>query len=267
MRIRIIAVNTFVNLLRNKIIILFLAGFLCIVLLMMTPMLAMKAAARTMNTAQFQGMLTSTISAVMGMVSGFGSLLAAWAAADAVSSELRLGTVLAVMARPVRRWEFLLGKYLGTQLLLLFYVVAMFGLSYLLAAIAGENIQSTPWVLIVYPLIRYALYSAIAILLVTVMHPVVVLAVILIIAVMASIVAPASHTPPFLPAWLWAAIYYILPSTQLLSETQFLTITQSSLHSTPWTHHVTALAYAFDYALVCFLLAVWSFRRRSLVGT
>jgi ABC-type transport system involved in multi-copper enzyme maturation permease subunit len=265
MKIRVIAVNTFISLLRNKIIILLLAGFVSIVLLMMTPMLAMKAAARTMNAAQFQGMLVSTISAVMGMVSGFGSLLAAWAAADVVSSEMRSGTILALMARPVRRWEFLLGKYLGVQLLLLVYVAGMFVLSYLLAAIAGEKIQSTPWLLVVYPLTRYAIYSAIAILLVTVMHAVLVFAVVLVVAVMASLVAPASHTTPFLPAWLWTGIYYILPSTQLLSETQFLTITQSSLHSTPWTHHATALAYAFDYALVCFLLAVWSFRRRSLV--
>ncbi len=90
---------------------------------------------------------------------------------------MRSGTILAIMARPVRRWEFLLGKYLGVQLLMLIYVAGMLALSYLLASIGGESIHSTPWVLIVYPLVRYAVYSAIAVLLVTVLHPVVTFAI------------------------------------------------------------------------------------------
>jgi hypothetical protein len=31
-----------------------------------------------------------------------------------------------------------------------------------------------------------------------------------------------------------------------------------------WTDHLLALSYGLDYALICFLLAVWSFRYRSL---
>ncbi len=265
MKVRAIALNTFAGLLRNKLIILFVAGFICVLLLMMSPLLAMKAAAGvgTISTAQVQGMVLGIVSGITSMVSGFGSLLAAWAAADVVSTEMRSGTILAVMARPVRRWEFLLGKYLGVQLLMIIYVVAMLGLTYLLAWIGGEGIQSTLWVLIFYPLVRYAVYSAIAMLLVTVLHPVVGFAIVLVIAVLASLVVPPEHFA-FMPDWLRQGIYVVLPSTELLSETRFLTITKSSLQPTPWTHHLTALAYGLDYALVCFLLAVWSFRKRSL---
>ncbi len=264
MKIRAIALNTFGSLLRDKIIILFSAAFLCILLLMMTPLLAVKAAAGAMSTAQLQGMVLGIVSAVGSLVSGFGSLLAAWAAAEVVANEMKSGTILAVMARPVRRWEFLLGKYLGVQLLMLIYVFAMLGLSYLLAWIGGEAIHSTPWVLIVYPLVRYAVYSAIAMLLVTWMHPIVAFGIVLIIAVGASMVVPSSRSAMFLPEWLRAGIYILLPSTELLSETRFLTVTQASLQPTPWTEHLTALAYGLDYALVCFLLAVWCFRKRSL---
>ncbi len=42
MKIRAIALNTFGSLVRNKVIILLLAGFLCIVLLMMTPLLMVR---------------------------------------------------------------------------------------------------------------------------------------------------------------------------------------------------------------------------------
>ena len=53
-------------------------------------------------------------------------------------------------------------------------------------------------------------------------------------------------------------------STDLLSETNFLAITAATLKQRPWSEHATALVYGLDYALVCFLLAAWTFRRRSL---
>ena len=51
-----------------------------------------------------------------------------------------------------------------------------FALSWLLAWIGGERIQSTPWVLLAYPMVRYAVYAAVAMALVTVLHPVVTIA-------------------------------------------------------------------------------------------
>jgi hypothetical protein len=67
-----------------------------------------------------------------------------------------------------------------------------------------------------------------------------------------------------LPAGLRHAIYYVLPSFDLLSESRFLTISQAQLKALPWTNHLTALAYGLDWAVVFFVLAAWSFRRRPL---
>jgi ABC-type transport system involved in multi-copper enzyme maturation permease subunit len=200
----------------------------------------------------------------MTMISGFGSLLAAWSAADTVADEMKSGTILAVMARPVRRWEFLLGKYLGVQLLMAVYVLFMFGFSYLLTWIGGERIQTTPWVLIAYPLVRYAIYSAISMFLVTMMHPVMAFGLVLVTSILTFMVSPGARPPAFLPGPLRAIVYTLLPSTELLSESRFLTITQTSLEKITWDVHAITLSYGLDYALVCFLLAVWSFRRRSL---
>lgn len=262
MKIWAIAWNTLWGLLRNKIIILFSAIFICVLLLMLTPLMAMKAMAKMHSATQMESAVLTFVGMIMSLVSGFGSLLAAWAAADAVAGEIRSGTVLAVMARPLRRWEFLLGKFLGVELLMVIYVVVMFGFSYLLAWIGGERIHSAAWVLIVYPLVRYAIYSAIAVLLVTVMHPVVAFGIVLITSVLAQIAAPGGHS--FLPDWVRTGLYYALPSTGLLSESRFLTITQAALKPVPWSDHAIALGYGLDYALVLFLLAAWSFRHRSL---
>ena len=157
MKVRALAWITFSSMLRNKFIMLFCAVFLCVILLMMTPLMAMKTTAA--SQAQGAMMVLGLVSAIMSMLTGFGSLLAAWSAADAVAAEMKSGTILAVMARPVRRWEFLLGKYLGVQILMLIYVLAMFGMSYVLAWIGDARIQTTPWVLIVYPMVRYAIYT------------------------------------------------------------------------------------------------------------
>jgi ABC-type transport system involved in multi-copper enzyme maturation permease subunit len=263
MKIRAIATNTFSSLVRNKIIILFCAGCGCILLLMLTPLLIMRGMRGTQNAEQMQAAVLPLIGGMMSLVSGFGSLLAAWSAADALSSEMRSGTILAVMARPVRRWEFLLGKYLGVQLLMLVFVVLMFGLNHLLAWIGGAHIQSASWILIVYPMVRYAIFSALGMVLVTFMHPIFAMCIVLVMSIAAQIVAPASGVT-WLPAWLKTGLFYLLPSTGLLSETHFLTITRATLQEATAAEHLTALVYGLDYALVCMVLAAWIFHSRSL---
>ncbi len=76
MKIRTIAFSTFGSFRRNKLIILFCSIFLCIVLLMMTPLLAYKSMINTANAQQMRGMILNEVTAVMSMVSAFGSLLA-----------------------------------------------------------------------------------------------------------------------------------------------------------------------------------------------
>ena len=263
MKIRAIALNTFSGLVRNKIVILFCAGCIAILLLMLTSLVAMRAMRGAQNAEQMQMMVLPMIAGMMAFVSGFGSLLAAWSAADAVAGEMRAGTVLAVLARPVRRWEFLLGKFLGVQLMMLVFVLLMLGLNYLLAWIGGATIETAPWVLIVYPMVRYMIYSALGILLVTVMHPIVAFCIVLVMMIAAGLVAPG-NPESFIPHWLRTGLFYVLPSSSLLSESRFLTITRATLRAALWTDHATALVYGVDYALVCFLLAAWIFRSRSL---
>jgi ABC-type transport system involved in multi-copper enzyme maturation permease subunit len=262
-RVRVLAWITFLSLLRNKVIVLIFGVFLCIVLLVSTPLLTFKSMAGE-NQAQAQGMIVNLLSVITAMVSGFGSLLAAWSAADAVAAEMKTGTILAVLARPVRRWEFLLAKYCGVLLLMAVYVIFMFAVDNILARIAGERIVTGPWVLLVYPMVRYAIYAALAMWLVTAMHPVFAFVVVMFTGLAANLVSPASVGAMFLPQWLRTGLFYVLPSLSLLSEERFLAITASALTHTPWQDHAIALAHGLDYALVALLLAAFGFRRRSL---
>jgi ABC-type transport system involved in multi-copper enzyme maturation permease subunit len=264
MKVWTIALSTFGSFLRNRLLIVFGVVFACTVLLMMTPLLGAKAMAKMGNSQQAEVMVLGMVSAIMFFVSGTGSLLAAWCAADAVASEMKSGTILAVMARPVKRWEFLLGKYAGVMLLMWVYVVMMYGLSWLLAWIGGERIHSTTWVLLVYPMVRYAVYSAVAMALVTVLHPLVTMGATLIMAVVALIVEPTTQAMTSNWKYLRVPIWIVLPSTSLLSEERFLTITHASLKQAGWLEHLTTVTYGLDYALVFVLIAMWSFHYRSL---
>src|SRR4029077_20356256 len=260
-----IALSTFGSFLRNRLLIVFGGIFVCTVLLMMTPLLGAKAMAKMGNAQQAEAMVLGMVSVIMFFVSGTGSLLAAWAAADAVATEMKSGTILAVMARPVKRWEFLLGKYLGVLMLMACYVVMMFGLSYLLAWMGGQRVLAASWMLLAYPLVRYAIYAAIAMAVATLVHPVLSWAFTLLLGVAATLVAP-SEEPIANTAlgWLSAGLYYLLPSTQFLSEDRFLNIKQATLRQTGWSEHFLTLTYGLDYALVVLLLAMWSFHYRSL---
>jgi ABC-type transport system involved in multi-copper enzyme maturation permease subunit len=259
--IRTIAIGALRGFLHNKVILLFGSLFVCVVLLMMTPLMTYKSMTNAANAQQMHGFVLSTVSGVMSLVSGFGSLLAAWAAADSVAGEMKSGTVLAVMARPLRRWEFLAGKFLGVLMLMAIYVTAMLGITILLSWLGGQHIQTSIWPLLIYPLVRYAMWAALAILFVTLVHPVLVMGIILIMMALVEMFGSASnHIAP----WIRVPVHLVLPLTGLVSEDRFMVISRASLKLFPWASHLVALSYAVDYALVCFLLAVFLFHRREL---
>lgn len=266
MKVRAIALNTFGLFLRDRLLIVFAAVFVCVILLMMTPLLGMKAMTTASNMLNMQTYILGTISMIMSVLSGAGSLLAAWAAADAVVSEMNSGTILAVMARPVKRSQFLLGKYLGVLLLMAFYVVMMFVLTLLLARIGGQRVPVNTWaLLLMYPMVRYAIYAAIAMAIATLLHPALTWALTLVLGVVATMVVPGGR--PITNAavrWVETGLYYLLPSTGFLSEGRFLMIKHATLRQTGWIEHLTTLAYGLNYAAVMLLVAMWSFHYRSL---
>jgi ABC-type transport system involved in multi-copper enzyme maturation permease subunit len=263
-RVVTLALSTWESFLHNRLIVLVLILAACVVLLTLFPLLAAKAALTVSNREAMEAMVLEEVSGVMSFVSGLGSVLAAWCAADALQSELRSGTVLAVMARPVRRWEFLLGKYLGVMLFMFCYVCLMFCMSYLFVDIAGMRIHAAPWVLVVYPMVRYAIYAGLALCLATLVHPVVTMGTMLALWILTETVGPGAVAWNAKLKWLKTALYYFLPSTNLFGEGRFLSLRQAALKQATWSDHAITLAYGLDCALLLVLLAMWSFHYRSL---
>ena len=75
------------------------------------------------------------------VVNYLASFLALFLSVGAISGEIDSGTLHAVLARPIRRSEFVLGRWLGYVVMLVVYVVAMTGTVLLLARwIAGYDV-------------------------------------------------------------------------------------------------------------------------------
>jgi ABC-type transport system involved in multi-copper enzyme maturation permease subunit len=81
----------------------------------------------------------------LSSISVFGTLIAIFVGIGLVYKELERRTVYALLAKPVHRWEFILGKYMGLLFTLLVNVVIMtIGLGLVLAYHGGVPIQSFP---------------------------------------------------------------------------------------------------------------------------
>lgn len=266
MKIRTIASSTFGNFLYNKVVLVICIPVVGFLLLGIVAVLQYKRMTTASNLEQEQIEMLRSLGSYLSMLINLGSLLAVWAAADSVASELKSGTVLAVMARPLQRWQFLAGKYLGVLMLMLVYILSTLGATALLMRLGGLPLHISWWIMLVYPLVRYAVWAAIAIFLVNFLDPIAVLGV---VASLATTIW--FFTTEFalnnMPRWIVQPIHLALPlTTVVLSEDRFFSMTEAALKRYAWIDHATALAYGVDYALVFFLLAILVFQRRSLTG-
>jgi len=75
-------------------------------------------------------------------VSIFSIVVAIFIGASSLHRELEMKTILPLLARPIRRSEYLVGKYLGTMLVVLVFVMADGGLVLMMsAALGGQQLK------------------------------------------------------------------------------------------------------------------------------
>ena len=72
-------------------------------------------------------------------ISAFGIIVAVVIGATSLHRELDQKTIFPILARPIARHEYLLGKYLGTMLVMAVFVAAYAGVVLLLAALMGDR--------------------------------------------------------------------------------------------------------------------------------
>lgn len=153
MRIRAIALNTFREAVRDKI----LYTLLFFALLMIAGSLLVAE----LTIGEYEKILRDLGLASINL---FGMLIAVFVGIGLVWKEIDRKTIYTIASKPVHRWQFLLGKYLGLLGTLAVEVAVMtlgFGLMLLLAG-AGGFMQAIPAIWLT--LVELAVVTAIAIL-------------------------------------------------------------------------------------------------------
>ena len=113
-RIATVAVNTFTEAVRQKVFYIMLAFALVMI-----------ASASFFSQFTFSEQLKSVKDTCLGAIAVFGTLIAIVGTAQLLPHELENRTIYTILAKPVRRVEFLLGKYLGSVWLLFLSLVMM----------------------------------------------------------------------------------------------------------------------------------------------
>ncbi len=155
-RVGIVALNTFREAVRDRV--LYNLVFFALVMI-----------AASILVGQISIDIESMVIVTLGLtaISVIGLLIAVFIGVGLVSKEMDKRTLYALLAKPVRRWEFLLGKFGGLVLTLAVNTIAMaIGLFLVMSLIkrSGEHLELSVLVAVYFVLLKLALVVALALL-------------------------------------------------------------------------------------------------------
>lgn len=189
-----------------------------------------------------------------GLSSFCGCLVAIYVGASAVHSEISQGTIAMILARPVSRWQFLIGKYIGAIAVLLGYCLVMGGVMALYILVFDLDVlpamRYAPWL----TFCQFLMMGTLALVLSTVMHP-------SIAAVIAFFSDLGWVFEFFVTQGPFFYISYLLPSYNLFN------VWIQLMSTTPlygWGDVAILTLYAFDLCLIFMLLAMWRLRYQEV---
>ena len=129
-RVLAIALNTFREAIRNKI--LYALLFFAIALIVFTLILGQMSMHEEVRVTRDVG---------LGGIELFGVLIAIFVGVNLVYKELDKKTVFALIPKPIHRWEFILGKFGGMLLTLALLVAIMSGVLFLVLAVQDKGLD------------------------------------------------------------------------------------------------------------------------------
>lgn len=129
-RVGIIALNTFTEAVRQKVFNILLVFALVVI-----------ATASFFSLFSFGEQLKFVKDFCLGALSVFGAVIAIVGTAQLLPNEVENRTIYTILSKPVRRFEFLLGKYMGSVLLVFLSLVMMSLMSMMALMFKGSNLM------------------------------------------------------------------------------------------------------------------------------
>lgn len=252
-RLAAIALHTFKEAVRDRILVLFVV--FALLLMASSTVLSMLTVGSELKIVTDLGLAALAI---------FGTLIAVFIGITLVHKEVEKKTIYAVLAKPVPRWQFLVGKYLGLMLTLGVVTGAMavfyLGMVWMKGGVA-------PWHLVPAIALTYmelSIITAVAIAFSSFTTPI--LAAIFTVAVYVvghlswGFATFLEYVPTATARFLINAVYYGLPDLETFN------VRSRVVYELPvgTGYMLDALGYAAAYTAGMLVLAVILFRRRDL---
>jgi ABC-type transport system involved in multi-copper enzyme maturation permease subunit len=199
-------------------------------------------------------------------ISIFGVIIAIFIGIGLVSKEIEKRTLYTILARPVRRWEFITGKYLGLMLTLAVNTALMTaGLYLALFAFARDQHPADPTLLVAvyFTLLELAIVTAITLLFSSFSSPIfsaVFTFALFVIGTFAEDLRNFAGLSHGVAKWLATAVAYLVPNFASLN------VISQVAHEHSISGRLIALntSYALMYATATTIIAIMVFERRNL---
>ncbi|NQT25719.1 ABC transporter permease subunit [candidate division KSB1 bacterium] len=253
MRIWAVALNTFKETIRNRILLNIL--FFAIGLILLSLVVGEWSMYQQVKVIKDFGLSAMSI---------FGLLIAVFIGIRLMVQELEQKTIYLIISKPIRRWEFVLGKYLGLSITLALNVLlmslALWGASYLMEGYIDWSL--TPAIILLY--VEILLVVAFSMLFSSFMMPTV-------SAIATLMIFIVGHLSDFLMEfialypdkgyhWLLNAIYHVAPNLEKLN------LKIAVVEDLPYDSSVLTfgLLYGFSYILILLIITAIVFERKDL---
>ncbi len=254
--------NTFSAIIRNKV--LYLAAFLLILLvgLAILPI----AMIRMVGEGDQQDLTRQLqVNLIVGIFSFWNSATQAMAiflGATAISSEIRARTIVTVLSKPIDRWRFVVGKWLGIQVALVMFLTIGLVLSAAILFAFEVYPSGLFWLGVLRAFIMVMIISSLALLISTISSAVVAGGVTLLLGMLTGVIVQGVDLP-FAWARLPARAYYFLaparPPGDLMQQGF-----SSDLLNPEYGLYVGVLAENMLYGLVLVVLSCVIFTTREV---
>lgn len=217
----IIAANTFREILRRKVIYVLVLLGIFMMILWLSQMYFMDMASEAgepelllqMKTSQTQGFF-----ATWGICT---ALLGLFLGAVAIHTEIKNQTIIPVLVRPISRWTYLVGKWLGTQLFVCLLLALGIGLGLGIMQLLELEARPLLWLSLLEMLAYAILYTGMSLGLSVVLNPILAGGVTLLLSSVPNMIEFLFRHPHWALKGLAATVYYLSPAqmpTDLLAD-------------------------------------------------
>jgi ABC-type transport system involved in multi-copper enzyme maturation permease subunit len=200
----------------------------------------------------------------LASMSVFGALIAIFVGTSLLYKEIDKRTLYTILSQPMRRWEFVLGKYLGLAMLLGIVVLAMTALSALYLLVLGGTPDATYFLAALLIYFKLLLVTAFAVLLSSAASPILGAIVVFALYVFGHATGvfldlPAQFDGTFSKTLL-EGLYYVFPN---LSNFDIRAEAANGVAISPG-YVLFAMAYGTLYAAAVLIAAVWAFEDKDV---